>query len=846
MRTRLGFLLLLGSILFNTGCGGGSSSNSSSNNTATTPALPQASSLSSQPGCASASPGGSGSGPSCSIQVTGGTAPYSWNVTASPDLSTVGLTKAISPDTTTLTINAIASSSSAQSALAHRRLAGASPSTGASVLITATVTDAKGHASSPLSFTMVVTIKALGISSTSLPNGTVGVAYSASVSGSGGAPPYSWTITGLPAGLSSTGALISGTPTQSGTFTITVRINDSEATPVQVQVTLSLTINPASSTPLSITTSSPLPGGTLGSPYPGTSITATGGTAPYTFSLASGSALPQGLSISSGSPSATISGTPTATGTFQFTVNVQDSASSPATAHATFFITITGSSSFTCPSPLNLTLCGTYVMGLAGAKGNQGFIAFGIVIVVDNAGHVISGKGESNDSVAGDTKITVTGGSFSMDASGDGRGLLNVIDSTAAVRTFRFVLESVTNGPGANIVEFDNTGVIAEGDFEGPEMFSSGSSANLFVSVPIQGVNASNQRAALQGVFQTGSTGCDGSNGSLTSISGEPIVTNTAGTVNTGLTATGLCSAPDSMGVGTAQLTLSGGTPFTSNTLHFTTFYVELSSQLVGLFLLETDPIGANQPILAGVGTVGPISSAGGVTASSVATGCAPGCLISYAGTTGGTTAAHTGIASIVRFTATASTSTTGTLSGVIDKNAAGTITSAAAWPYTSFAVDNYGVGTFSGSGQPTIHIIEGGNGTHALDESSQVMTGNIRPQNLSSPYSIENPGQPYIVINTARTLGDVGLSGVLIPSGTTSGNFSGALDLVSEAADTADFMPAGSYASINATTGRGSGTANLVNTSTGNIVIYAFRHRVFLVLDMQSTDPYLIEGHLQ
>jgi hypothetical protein len=58
--------------------------------------------------------------------------------------------------------------------------------------------------------------------------------------------------------------------------------------------------------------------------------------------------------------------------------------------------------------------------------------------------------------------------------------------------------------------------------------------------------------------------------------------------------------------------------------------------------------------------------------------------------------------------------------------------------------------------------------------------------------------------------------------------------------------MPGGSYTSISGTTGRSTGTANMVNTSTGNIVIYAFRHRVFLVLDMQSTDPYLIERHLQ
>jgi putative Ig domain-containing protein len=855
MSKRVGLSLVVVTLItFAVGCGGGSSNNNNTNTSTNPPTIQPAA----QNGCSNSTALTAGNGTAtCGITASGGQGPYTWTVnnTACQTTLTVfdtgtGLGCTVSgAGNSNLGIQPLSSAASGRSAAvssARSRVMPMASSTSVNVPVNVMVTGANGKSSTLPSFTITVTIKALGISSTSLPNGTVGVAYSTSVSGSGGVPPYTWTITGLPAGLTSTGAQISGTPTQSGTFTIAVRINDSEASRVSVQVTLILTISPASSSPLMITTTSPLPGGKLGSAYPSTSITATGGTAPYTFSVASGSSLPSGLTFTSGSPSATISGTPTATGTFSFTVDVQDSAISPATAHATFMLTITGSSTFTCPSPVNLTLCGTYTMGLAGAKGSQGFVAFGIVIVVDNSGHVIKGEGESNDSVSGDTKIAITGGSYSMDSSGDGRGLLTVIDSTAATRTFRFVVESATNGPGANIVEFDNTGVIAEGDLEGPETFTNGSSANLFVSVPIEGVNANNQRAALFGVFQTGSAGCDGSNGSLASIPNEPIVTSTAGTVATSLIATGLCSAPDSMGVGTLQITLSGGTPFTNNTLHFASFYVEVSGSLLGAFLLETDPIGSNQPILAGVATAGPIGSVGGVTASSVQSGCAPGCLLSNVGTTNGTIAAHTGIASIVRFTATASTTTMGTLSGVIDKNAAGTITSNAAWPYTSFTVDNYGVGTFSGPGQPTIHFIEGGDGTHTLDESSQVMTGNIRPQNLNSPYSIESPGQPYIVINTARTLGDVGLSGVLIPSGTTSGNFSGAFDLVSEAADTADFMPGGSYTSISGTTGRSTGTANMVNTSTGNIVIYAFRHRVFLVLDMQSTDPYLIEGHLQ
>jgi hypothetical protein len=87
--------------------------------------------------------------------------------------------------------------------------------------------------------------------------------------------------------------------------------------------------------PLSITTTS-LPGGDTGTPYT-TTITATGGTTPYSFSIASGS-LPQGLALSS---SGTISGTPSSPGTSNFTVQVVDSSSPQMTATANLSIAIT-------------------------------------------------------------------------------------------------------------------------------------------------------------------------------------------------------------------------------------------------------------------------------------------------------------------------------------------------------------------------------------------------------------------------------------------------------------------------------------------------------------------------
>ena len=94
----------------------------------------------------------------------------------------------------------------------------------------------------------------LVITTTGLPGGTVGVAYSQTVEATGGVTPYSWSVVSgsLPAGLSlgsSTGT-ISGTPTSSGTSNFTVRVTDSQTpTPATNDKALSIPIDPASSEP---------------------------------------------------------------------------------------------------------------------------------------------------------------------------------------------------------------------------------------------------------------------------------------------------------------------------------------------------------------------------------------------------------------------------------------------------------------------------------------------------------------------------------------------------------------------------------------------------------------------
>ena len=80
----------------------------------------------------------------------------------------------------------------------------------------------------PVTFT-VAGPPTLVISTSSLSAGTSGTAYSATLAATGGTSPYTWGGSGLPPGLTQSGATISGTPTASGTFTVTETVTDSSS-----------------------------------------------------------------------------------------------------------------------------------------------------------------------------------------------------------------------------------------------------------------------------------------------------------------------------------------------------------------------------------------------------------------------------------------------------------------------------------------------------------------------------------------------------------------------------------------------------------------------------------------
>ncbi len=169
----------------------------------------------------------------------------------------------------------------------------------------------------------------LAITTSVLPEATVGTSWSRSLKAIGGLAPYSWSVaTGeLPAGMVlSTKGRLEGTPTVTGTSTFTAQVTDGTTT---VASAFTLIVR----APLAITTTT-LPAGTARRPYLAT-LTGTGGKDPYRWHRAGG-ALPRGLTLTS---TGQFSGTAKAGGTFRVTVLLTDPAGRRATRTLVLVVT---------------------------------------------------------------------------------------------------------------------------------------------------------------------------------------------------------------------------------------------------------------------------------------------------------------------------------------------------------------------------------------------------------------------------------------------------------------------------------------------------------------------------
>lgn len=189
------------------------------------------------------------------------------------------------------------------------------------------------------------------LSPTTLPNGVVGIPYSQTVSGVGGTAPYTFTLSSgaLPSGLTlntSTGA-ISGTPIGAGTFNFIITATDANGCPGSQPY--SIVITGAATCPVITVNPATLPPGLLGMTY-SQSVTAVGGTAPYTFTVSSGT-LPPGVKLTGGnSATALISGTPLMPGLFSFTITATDARGCPGSRPYSIVIPVLSLGPGVCPT----------------------------------------------------------------------------------------------------------------------------------------------------------------------------------------------------------------------------------------------------------------------------------------------------------------------------------------------------------------------------------------------------------------------------------------------------------------------------------------------------------------
>ena len=326
------------------------------------------------------------------LQAAGGVTPYTWAVT------TGSLPAGLSLNTSTGAISGTPGGT----------LVG-------TVNFTVTVTDnespTKKTASANLSITITAT--ALKVTTTSLPTGVTNNSYSTTLQASGGVQSYSWSLingTSLPNGLSlNANGTISGTPTATGTTNFTVQVMDSE-TPTAQTASANLSISINNSAPLTLTTtSSQLPAGNTGYAYPSTSLQASGGVQPYSWSYTG--SLPTGLSMSAGG---TITGTPSAAGTFNFTAKVTDSSSpNPGTATANLQIVVTTPATLTLPPAgalPNATINQNYSGGInaSGGIGPYSFSVNGSAVPTDGT-NVSLGNGSMYVSNTGGNTLSIGG-----------------------------------------------------------------------------------------------------------------------------------------------------------------------------------------------------------------------------------------------------------------------------------------------------------------------------------------------------------------------------------------------------------------------------------------------------
>jgi hypothetical protein len=312
--------------------------------------------------------------------VTGGTSPFTWSVSSGT----------VPPG---LTLNA------------STGVLSGTPTSAGTFTFTVKVTDKSGLSDSKS--VSITIIAGPSMTFAAPPGGWTHTVYLFTLTASGGTAPLAWTVISgsLPAGviLSSDGNL-TGTPTATGTFSFTAKVTDANGQSA-TQAT-SLTI----ATGVTTTFSAP-PATAVGALYSVT-LTASGGTTPYTWSVNAGT-LPPGITLSS---AGVLSGKPTTAGSYSFSVNVIDQNGGISTASITLVVSSGVGLTFT-PPPNGQVAVGysDTLTATGGAKPYTWSVSAGSLptgITLDASTGVLGGTPTTAGTFAFTVKVTdATGGS---------------------------------------------------------------------------------------------------------------------------------------------------------------------------------------------------------------------------------------------------------------------------------------------------------------------------------------------------------------------------------------------------------------------------------------------------
>jgi uncharacterized protein (TIGR03437 family) len=241
-------------------------------------------------------------------------------------------------------------------------------------------------------------------------NATIGTAYSGQVTAYEGTGTISYVLQSgvLPSGLTLSPAtgLISGTALAgtAGSYQVTIGATDS-ASPA---VTGSLTFTIVVSGVLTVTDSGTSPfAAAYGTSSPSlTTISVSGGTAPYTFAITTPSTNPAGMSVNQYGVVSTLPSTPA--GVYNVVVTVTDSSSTPLTATVSFTIDVALDMTTTIAPTTQSAADSTGVLAEVTATGNTGTVTYALDSTSATAGLAIDSNGNITVGSAPDATYSVT------------------------------------------------------------------------------------------------------------------------------------------------------------------------------------------------------------------------------------------------------------------------------------------------------------------------------------------------------------------------------------------------------------------------------------------------------